>query len=218
MTAHKSPSYPTTRVCYFYCQENPAEPGRSDPEEVLRCITEQMAWLEPECQYQTALLRAYEEAKAISYGQSPRKPSMEETTGLFLELVRSHAATIIVDALDECNPTRRHTLFTAIRRITEEAASPVRVLLSSRDDGDILDQLASEPAICIRPSHNADDIAYFVRQAVAKSIDEKRMIRGMVPAALQSTIEETLTRDAQGMCAHNPFKSRERKAILIRLL
>lgn len=199
MTAYNSPSYPTTRVCYFYCHENPAEPGRSNPEEVLRCLLEQMAWMEPERQYRTTLVRAYEEAKAISYGKSPRKPSMDDTIAILLELVKVHPATIIVDALDECDPTRRYTLFTAIWRITQKAASPVKVLLSSRDDGDILDHLASAPAICIQPRHNTDDIAKFVLHEVAKSIDDRRLIRGMVPAALQSAIEEKLTRDAQGM-------------------
>jgi hypothetical protein len=131
---------------------------------------------------------------------------MDDAIDVLLELVKDHPATIIVDALDECDPTRRYKLFTAIRRITHEAASPVKVLLSSRDDGDILDHLSSTPAICIQPRHNADDIANFVRHEVAKTINDRRLIRGMVPAALQSAIEETLTRDAQGMCVHPPSK------------
>ncbi|KAL4918072.1 hypothetical protein BDW62DRAFT_201184 [Aspergillus aurantiobrunneus] len=199
MTAYISSSYSSSRVCYFYCHENPAEPERSNPDEVLRCIVEQIAWLEPQRQYQTPLLRIYEEAKAISYGQNPRKLSMEDTIAVLLELVKRHPATIIVDALDECDPTRRYTLFTAFRKILQDAAYPVKVLLSSRDDGDILDQLAAAPNICIQPRHNAGDIIDFVRHAVAKAIDDRRLIRGMVPAALQRAIEETLTRDAQGM-------------------
>src|SRR5206468_1284405 len=66
-------------------------------------------------------------------GCEPIKLTLQECVELVLALLQTNPATIVIDALDECEPARRHELLLALHRIRDESAILVKVLVSSRD-------------------------------------------------------------------------------------
>ena len=107
--------------------------------------------------------------------------------------------TIVIDALDECDPDKRHDLLSALDTIITESASLVRVFVSSRDDGDIVCQLKDSPNMFITASDNSGDIASYVEAQVSEAIKKKRLIRGKVSDEMRQQIVDVLTDGAQGM-------------------
>jgi len=125
--------------------------------------------------------------------------SIEETLTLLLELFKENPATIVIDALDECDPEERHNLLSALDTIIIESASLVHVFVSSRNDGDIVCQLEESPNIFIRASDNAVDIESYVNYQVTEAIKKKRLIRGKDSPEIQKQIIDALIEGAQGM-------------------
>jgi hypothetical protein len=119
-----------------------------------------------------------------------------------VNLLESNPATIIIDALDECDPARRHELLTGLDNIIQQSASLVKVFVSSRDDNDIVCQLNHSPNLFIRASDNSEDIERFVHSEVAQCIKDKRLLSGRVSEGLKSRIIATLSDGAQGMLVY----------------
>ena len=114
-------------------------------------------------------------------------------------LLENNLATIVIDALDKCNPAEQYKLFDTLDNIICNSASLVKVLVSCRDDGDIVCRLTSSPSIYIRASDNHNDIKQFVESEVNKAIKEKRILRGQVPRNVRAEIIQTLVGNAHGM-------------------
>ena len=125
--------------------------------------------------------------------------TIEESLRLILALLKSDLATIIIDALDECDPLRIPELLNTLDRIIQESASLVKIFVSSRDDNDIICRLTLSLNVSIRADDNGEDIKHFVDSEVDKSIRHKRLLSGKVSEELRSRIEITLKRGAQGM-------------------
>ena len=77
--------------------------------------------------------------------------------------MESNPSTIIIDALDECDPARRHELLLALERIRDESVNLVKMFVSSRDDQDIVRRLNNSPDVFIHATDNCEDIENFVR-------------------------------------------------------
>lgn len=128
------------------------------------------------------------------------KLTLTECVQLIADLLKSNPATIIIDALDECD--RRHTLLEALDEIIQKSPNLVKVFVSSRDDDDIVRRLAHSPDVLIHASDNGEDIRAFVHFEVDRAIRETRLL----PACkweervdLKHRIITTLTEGAQGM-------------------
>ena len=67
-----------------------------------------------------------------------KKLTVQDCTRLIIELTRQHPATIILDALDECEKDTRHELLEAFDEIISQSTEVVKVFVSSRDDIDIV--------------------------------------------------------------------------------
>ena len=106
---------------------------------------------------------------------------------------------IIIDALDECIREEREHLLDALSVIMKESTGIVKVFISSRDDMDIVRNLAGGPNVLISAKNNQDDIATFVRTEVDKQIEKKRLLSGQVSEALRHKIKQVLCDQAQGM-------------------
>jgi hypothetical protein len=132
-------------------------------------------------------------------GCEPTRLMLRETLGLILALLDSNPATVIIDALDECDPHRRYELLTAFDRIIQESASLVKVLVSSRDDDDILCRLENSPNVYINASDNAKDIERFVHSEVEQCIKDRRLLGGNVSQDLKNQMLTALTSGAHGM-------------------
>jgi hypothetical protein len=136
--------------------------------------------------------------EADNDGSEPSKLTLRECIEHILALLETNPATIIIDALDECDPARRHELLLALDRIREESASLVKVFVSSRDDQDIVCQLENSPDVLIA-TDNCEDIENYVRIQVDQSIKDKTLLRGNVTEWLKNRIISSLIEGAQGM-------------------
>lgn len=131
--------------------------------------------------------------------EEPARLTVTECETLILGLLESNPATIVIDALDECDPDRRFELLLALDRIIQKSANVVKVFVSSRDDNDIVCRLEDSPNVIIRASDNGKDIRRFVGSLVLQSINNKRLLSGRVSEELRSHIVRTLEEGAQGM-------------------
>ena len=128
-----------------------------------------------------------------------RSLSLDETVDLILDLLFDTPATIVIDALDECDPARRHELLDSLDTIIQKSANMVKTLVSSRDDGDILCRLETSPNLHISAKYNAGDIGRSIRHEVLLAIGKKRLLSGRVPDHLKNLIIDTLEAGSQGM-------------------
>ena len=102
--------------------------------------------------------------------------------------------TLVLDALDECEPESRAELVKTIEILLAQSKQPLRVFISSRPDRDIRDKFLSRPNIEIETKHNEKDIQRFVNEEIIKHgnwID-------MSPL-LKEEIIKTLLERSQGM-------------------
>jgi hypothetical protein len=184
-------------VAYFYCSRNTAEPERSDPAEVLRSIARQLCGDNVSKPVPEQLRRVHQFLGAPEPGTA--KLPLDLTIKLILDLLRENPATIILDALDECDPGTRHELFEALDAIVANAENVVKIFLTSRNDGDIVCRLASTPNIYINAQKNGFDIMRFIVTELDRVIAQKQLLRGQVPDRLKREITDTLIQRADGM-------------------
>jgi hypothetical protein len=186
-------------IAYFYCVRNAAEPELANPDEILRSILKQLSIPEPDLRIREPVVKAYNEKQREAKGHNPEKLMLDETVEVILALLEINPAYIVIDALDECDPDRRHELFEALDTIIQQSASLVKVFVSSRDDGDIVCRLTLSPNVFIRTSDNKVDIESFARTEVAQAIKKKRLIKGNVSEQLEDRIIKILIDGAHGM-------------------
>jgi hypothetical protein len=189
-------------IAYFYCVRNPSEPERADPDEIMRCILKQLSCSKSDLPVREPVAKRYkqlkEEADDDGY-EEPPKLTVTESVELIVALLESNPATIIIDALDECDPDRRPELLLAFDTIIQNSASVVKIFVASRDDHDILCRLDKSPDIFIQASDNGEDIDHFVRSQVDRSIVDKRLLSGEISIELRERIISVLIGKAQGM-------------------
>ncbi|KAL8958324.1 MAG: hypothetical protein Q9193_004597 [Seirophora villosa] len=188
-------------VAYFYCTRDTAEPQRADPDEVMRAVLKQLACFNASQPIHPAVIREYDKRKkdADEDGLDPLQLSLHDCDDLVLEITDQLPAIIIIDALDECDPLRRHELLKALRHIVVKSNNLVKVLVSSRDDPDIVCRLNNVPNVYIRSDDNGIDVERYIEQELKKAISEQRLLQGRVHDSLQEQILRTLKNGAEGM-------------------
>lgn len=102
--------------------------------------------------------------------------------------------TLVLDALDECDPGSRGCLIETIEFLLSSAQSSLRVFVSSRPDADIRDRFLSQPNIEIRAADNQDDIKKFVNKEIVK---HQRWSK--ISTQLREDIVQTLLARSEGM-------------------
>lgn len=184
-------------LAYFYCAREAAEPERADPEKILLSIARQLSGTNTTKPIREATREIYHNYRKDGFNVTSL--SVDQTVALILDLLGNTPATVIVDALDECDPVRRHELLDSFDKIIQKSANVVKILVSSRDDGDILCRLETSPNLYINAKYNSADIKRFIRVEIALAIERKRLLCGRVSEALQSLIIKTLESGAHGM-------------------
>ena len=188
-------------LAFFYCARNISEPWRAEPVEIVRALLRQLALPAAKSWCMASLHRKYLDAQRDSKedASEPSKLSLVGALDLILELLQEPPATIIIDALDECRPERRHEFMAALDTIVSQSANVVKVFVSSRDDMDITLRLDSSPNILISAADNSADIRAFTEHEVRKAVQERRLLNGEASLTLQAHIMSGLIRKAQGM-------------------
>jgi len=143
--------------------------------------------------------------EADKHGSDPSELSLEDCVDLILALLKDNPATIIIDALDECDPALRCELLNALDKIIQDSPSIIKVLVSSRDDHDIVNRLDNSPNLYICAKDNSKDIENFVRCQVDLAIRDKKLLCGNVTGILKDYIIKTLIQKAEGMSVLGPL-------------
>jgi DNA polymerase III delta prime subunit len=180
---------------YFYCSKNAAEIGCSSPREVLRSVLRQLSRADPSrSTIHNAVLAEYEHREADSKldGLDIEKLNVQECVRLILEISASNPTTIIIDAVDEIDPSERHQLLDALEKITQASQSVVKIFLSSRNDVQILAILKDVSQLRIEATSNRLDIELYVYQSVNDAVANGRLLGGKVNADLQADLTEGL--------------------------
>ena len=184
---------------YFYCSRNPAEPARSKPEAILASIARQLANLKPENPLLEPTVISYknEEMKGFPSGKLDIRKSCE----LILQLVEHYPlTTIVIDALDECDPETRFELLEGLERILQDSPNLVKIFVSSRDDQDITLHLQDYPNLEIASNKIEDDIIRFVKNEVHELVQKKKLLRySSNDDELKELIINKVTEGAVGM-------------------
>ncbi|TGO55838.1 hypothetical protein BOTNAR_0236g00050 [Botryotinia narcissicola] len=181
-------------VAYFYCSRNTAEPERANPEEVLRSILEQISSNTAELPIRKPVVEVYKNLKKENRGLSPQERlSLDETTEVLLKILQVDPFCVVIDALDECDPSERYSVIESLKTIIDESANVVKVFISSRRDNDIVSQFEESPCISIQPSHISKDIEDYVRKEVSEAMEKKRIVKGKLLPEEKKKIEQQIT-------------------------
>jgi hypothetical protein len=185
-------------LAFFYCTRNAAEPERADPREVLRSLVRQLSCLKPGLPIMEPITTMYKERDERGFDIT--KLTLEECLKLLIELTGLYpSTTILLDALDECDPDTRHELLQALDDLIQNSTGLVKIFVSSRDDKDIVWRLRDSPNLYVQAGDNSEDIERFVRFEVERSINRRMLLGGEVSDELRHAVINTLISGAQGM-------------------
>ncbi|KAK4118030.1 ankyrin [Parathielavia appendiculata] len=184
---------------YFYCSRNPAEPGRSDPKEILASIARQLSCVGPGLPLLPPTVAEHRKREREAFANKSLR--LQESRDLILQLAKHYPVVIIViDALDECNPATRRQFLIAMESIVRDCSSLVKIFVSSRDDQDIVYKLQDYPNLELSSDKNRDDIAKFVESETNSMIESGTMLRySTSKEELRQKIIKEVTSGAHGM-------------------
>ncbi|THX26150.1 hypothetical protein D6D12_06376 [Aureobasidium pullulans] len=187
-------------IAFFYCSKNPGELERADPCQILRALAKQIALSEDQTGILAPVISIHKNKRiqAEQDGLSPPSLNLSECKKLILELTAMTPATIIIDAIDECNSITRHQLLTALEEILIHSHKPVKILVSSQKARDIDVRLDKFACIMVNEKQNKNDIDAFVDLQVATAIESKQMLAGRVSLDLSNRVASILKTKAEG--------------------
>ncbi|KAF2733226.1 hypothetical protein EJ04DRAFT_553481 [Polyplosphaeria fusca] len=184
---------------FFYCSRNPAEPARSQPQAILASLARQLSCLEPGKPLLGPSVNLFKEKEAG--GTTSFSLQIDESLSLVLDLIAQYPlTTIVIDAIDECDPRKRHELLKALEKMLQHSSSLVKIFVSSRNDQDIVLRLRHYPNLEIDSWKNSGDIARFVNDRVEQLIQEGRLLQySKSKTAMKKLIIDKVIEGAAGM-------------------
>ena len=132
-----------------------------------------------------------------SHGCDAGSLSLTEYRDLILKLTESNPmTTIIIDALDECDPATRYDLLDALKYIQDESTKLVKLFMSSRDEPDLDFRLKDFPNIDTEAEENVESVKDFILWRIEEYVSTGRLLRGFSEQAELRTliVEKTVER------------------------
>lgn len=164
----------------------------------MSALVKQLSCLEVGSALQTPIVSMYNTRKQTGF--SSNSLGFEESLNLIISLTIAYSeTTIVVDALDECDPLKRRRFLHCLEKIIKDSSGLVKIFVSSRDDNDIVRQLDGVANLWIEAKDNKDDSERFVESEITRCIDSRELLDGVVNKDLREKIIESLTNGAQGM-------------------
>jgi hypothetical protein len=187
---------------FFYCLRSTGESERSDPKAILASIVRQLSSLEAGLPLLDPAIKKYMERESSGFAFGAL--SIEESRTLIIQLIEYYPlTTIIIDALDECDPRTRLELLEVLESILQDSSQLVKIFLSSRDDQDIVWQLKDYPNLEISSDRNKDDIEAFVNTETDRLVAKKRLLYNTsAKEDLRQLIKDKLIAESRGMWVH----------------
>ncbi|KAI1752087.1 hypothetical protein F4782DRAFT_155191 [Xylaria castorea] len=174
---------------FFYCNRNEEERQKSLC--VLQSYVRQLSTTvkNPGC-IRKQLQDLYRETrlKGSDFGFSDCQKQLLESTNLYSQ------TTLVLDALDECEPDSRRQILETVEYLLSESRNPLKVFISSRPERDIRNRFLHRPNVEIKATDNEEDIQKFASEEITKHENWG----GMSPG-LRDTIIKVLFTQSQGM-------------------
>lgn len=192
---------PEHALAYFYC--NYKEDQRRDPASILRSLIKQLCLESPGdgSSFPEPVLSVYRERKKKA--DLDHLLNVQESKNLLLKISAGFLrTTIVIDALDECDPDTRGTLFDVLGDLVSESSpkgNPLKAFVTSRDDGDLRAKFENTPNVYIQERDNSSDINQYIKSEIQSCIKAKRLLRGKVSVDLEGQIIRALEEGARGM-------------------
>lgn len=114
--------------------------------------------------------------------------------------------TIVIDALDECDGDTRKALFDVLDSAISGSKTPIKIFVTSRDDGDIRRRLEKSPNVYIQEGDSSGDIDCYIYSEIETCIKDGRLLEGNVDSNLKEHIIKALQKGARGMYVFVPLK------------
>lgn len=172
-------------VC-FYC--NPNEPARRSPTKILQALVKQMSVVLPGLP--KSVVATYD--RKVAQGLASGSLDFNESFDLLVSLLDLYShSTIIIDGLDESDPSLRGQLLNRLEAIIHSLASIVKFFISSRDDADIKLKLEDVLNLYIHARDNSSDIALFIDRELAQSTNRLLSQSGRVRTAIQHSCAQS---------------------------
>jgi len=198
-------------LLYFYCGDSKVGGGKVGPEEVMRCLTRQLAVIDKaKREIHEQILLDYERraAQARLDGFEVPRLTCRECADLMLEVLGANPAVIVIDGVDEVEEQYphevleqgQHGLLQSLMRLKEHSDSVLKIFLSSRESGDISARLKGSHKLRVRESTVQDDMKLFVEACVSNAIRSGKLLNGE-HSGLQHDLETFLLDRAGEMYA-----------------
>ncbi|KAL9613019.1 MAG: hypothetical protein Q9167_002409 [Letrouitia subvulpina] len=197
MQAHNAGQSPPP--AYFYCSRNSAELARSNPAAILASFVRQLSCVEPGGPLLDPVTKLYQQREVQGFASGSLR--IDESITLLTQLVEHYQlTTIVIDALDECDPEKRFELIDALETLLQESSCLVKVFASSRDDQDIVYRLQAYPNLEIDSNKNGEDIFSFVRAETRKLIQRRKILQySSQKREMEDIITRKVSEGARGM-------------------
>ena len=143
---------------YFYCSRTSGHSERGDPANILRTLLLQLSCPLRGLPIKSTIVNKYNSEKAL--GSRQASFSLKDCQDLIFELLKTHydRVTIVLDALDEIDSKKRGRLLSYLALLAQPQKTIVKILVSSRNESDLMDHLGRSENICINSTDNAADI------------------------------------------------------------
>ncbi|KAJ5919724.1 hypothetical protein N7454_009559 [Penicillium verhagenii] len=174
---------------FFYCNRD--EEDRSTPLSILQSIVRQLSTTasNPES-VQIRLLEAYKNAR--NRGSNFRSDECKKQ--ILASFETYHQTTLVIDAMDECDPDSRYELIETLSSFVSDTRQRVKFFISSRPDPDIKSLLEDTPNIGVSTTDNQDDILKFLTLELEKLSKKAAFIK-----RIKADIIDKLLQRCQGM-------------------
>ncbi|KAL2783157.1 ankyrin repeat-containing domain protein [Aspergillus keveii] len=174
---------------FFYCRKG--DEARSQPQSILQSFVRQLSTNanNPES-VQIKLRETVKEAR--EKGTNFRVQQCMEQILASLDIYAK--STLVIDALDECDPETRDELIEALNSFIQDSEKPVKIFISSRPDPAIASELEGSPNVGIQAGDNQDDIKKYLDIELDKQSKKVAVLKRMKEEIMAKLLER-----AQGM-------------------
>ncbi len=173
---------PQPKICYYYCQDD--ETGHAI--HIFSALT--LALLEQLSGLKKTFYEWYKQNQASGNIESAtNKRKLEEFLHKVLETL-DRPLFVVIDGLDECDRASRKSLLKLLKALSQKTPR-IKILLSSRSQEEILEQLNEMTRIDLGPDAKRDDI-------IAEQIVERQL--SYLSEDVRALVIDRITRLAQG--------------------
>ncbi|KAL2826282.1 ankyrin repeat-containing domain protein [Aspergillus cavernicola] len=171
---------------FFYCRKG--DELRSQPLSILQSFVRQLSTNSnnPES-VQTKLRDAVKEAR--EKGTNFRLKQCKEQILTSLNIYAK--STLVIDAMDECDPESRDELIEALNLFIRDSEKPVKIFISSRPDPGSATALESSSNVGIQASDNQDDIRKYLDIELDKHARRVAVLKRMKPEIMEKLLERS---------------------------